>query len=284
MKKYTRAIALMLTALLCLSACGKEEELGQWEMPVVDSKPTVAPTAIPSIGGGNPEIYVWNEAEYFNMADPGAAPESLQEKYGPNDTKALFPYNFLPSAIFSESYSKYQKLSFNKTNHEVMLDPSDKSLATSAYVEFVYSPKSGKDSQSLYVMAELLDYEQTEKIYNEKIFPHVAYFNSARPQYSRYYLKDFVLFKCGEQRVAQILKLNPSSYFTDVQAARLEAEQNGESFVPARQILLTITCGLDMSDEEFIAAVTTILSFSDGSEKPVVEEPGLPKPGEKGAA
>ncbi len=284
MKKYTGLIALMLIIALCLSACGKEEELGQWEMPVVDSKPTVAPTAIPSIGGGNPETYVWNEAEYFSMADPGAAPESIQEKYGPNDTMGLFPYNFMPASIFSESYSKYQKLSLKKTNHEVMLDPTDNSLARNAYVEFVFAPKSGSESQSLYVMAELLSYEQAEKIYNEKVYPHVSYADGARPQHSRYYLRDFVLLKCGGQRLAQILKLTPASYFTDVQAARIEAEQNGEVFVPARQILLTITCGLEMSDEEFIAAVTTILSFSDGSEKPVVEEPGLPKPGEKGAA
>ena len=283
MKRYTRLIALMLIAVLCLSACGRKEELGAWEMPVVDSKPTVQPTAIPSFGGGSPETYVWNEAEYFNMADPGAAPESLQEKYGPKDTAAMFPYNFLPATIFSESYSKYEKLSLKKTNHELMLDPVDKSLAQGAYVEFVYSNKSGKESQNLYVMAELLSYEQAEQIYNHKVYPHMSYFDGARPQPSRHYLKDFVLAKCGQQRVAQILKINPSSYFTDVQRARLEAEQNGEIYVPQRQILLTITCGIDMTDEEFISAVTTILQFSDGSEKPPVDD-GKPKPGEKGYA
>lgn len=284
MKRYTRLIALMLIAVLALSGCGKKEELGAWEMPVVDSKPTVAPTAMPSFGGGSPETYVWNEAEFFNMADPGAAPESLQEKYGPKDTSALFPYNFLPASIFGESYSSYDKLSFRKTNHEVMLNPEDESLAENSYVEFVYGPKSYKDSETLYVYAELLSYEQTEKIYNEKVYPHISYVDSARPQYSRNYLKDFVLAKCGEQRIAQILKLTPNSYFTDTQAARITAEQNGEVFVPQRQILLTISCGIDMSDEEFIAAVCTLLHFSDGSEKPVVEESGLPKPGEKGAA
>ena len=283
MKRYTRLIALMLIAVLCLSACGRKEELGEWEMPVVDSKPTVQPTAIPSFGGGSPETYVWNEAEYFNMADPGAAPESLQEKYGPKDTAAMFPYNFLPATIFSESYSKYEKLSLKKTNHELMLDPVDKSLAQGAYVEFVYTTKSGKESQNLYVMAELLSYEQAEQIYNQKVYPHMSYFDGARPQPSRHYLKDFVLAKCGQQRLAQILKINPSSYFTDVQRARLEAEQNGEIYVPQRQILLTITCGIDMTDEEFISAVTTILQFSDGSEKPPVDD-GKPKPGEKGYA
>ena len=92
-----------------------------------------------------------------------------------------------------------------------------------------------------------------------------------------------MLAKYGEQRIAQVMKLTPTSYFTDTQAAMLEAEQNGESYVPQRQILLTITCGIDMSDEAFISAVCTLLQFSDGSEKPVVDD-GLPKPGEKGAA
>ena len=279
MKKYKSLIALMLLCCLALSACGKEEELGAWEMPTVDAKPTAAPAAVPSYGGGSPEIYVWNDAVYFNMADPGVSPEAVQDKYGPNDTKGLFPYNFLPASIFGESYSNYDKLSFKKANHEVMLDPVDNSLAANSYVEFVYAPKSGKETESLYVLAELLSYEQTATIYNEKVYPHISYAESARPAHSRYYLKDFVLAKYGEQRVAQILKLTPNSYFTDVQAALVAAEQNGEVYVPQRQILLTVTCGVDMSDEEFIAAVTTLLNFSDGSEKPVVDD-GKPKPGE----
>ena len=283
MKAYKSLIALLLLCALLLSGCGKKEELGQWEMPAVDSKPTVAPTAMPSYGGGSPEIYYWNEAQYFSMADPGVSEDAVQDKYGPNDTKALFPYNFLPSSIFSESYSSYDKLSFKKTNHEVMLSPADSSLAENSYVEFVYSPKSGKESESLFVYAELLSYEQAETIYNEKIYPHIAYADGARAVHSRYYLKDFVLAKYGEQRIAQIFKLNPSSYFSDVLAQRAAAEENGEVYVPQRQILLTISCGVDMSDEEFIAAVTTILSFSDGSEIPPVDD-GRPKPGEKGYA
>ena len=283
MKRYKSLIALMLLCCLALSACGKEEELGQWEMPQVDAKPTVAPTAMPSFGGGSPEIYVWNEAVYFNMADPGVAEDAVQDKYGPNDTKALFPYNFLPASIFGESYSSYDKLTFKKENHEVMLKPADNSLAENSYVQFIYAPKSGKDTESLYVMAELLSYEQATTVYNEKSYPHISYADGARPSHSRYYLKDFVLAKYGEQRIAQIFKLYPSSYFTDAQAAIVAAEQNGEVYVPQRQIMLTVTCGVDMSDEEFIAAVTTLLTFSDGSEVPVVDD-GKPKPGEKGYA
>ena len=283
MKKYRVLVALMLLCSLALTACGKEEELGAWEMPAVDSKPTVVPTAVPSFGGGSPETYVWNEAVYFSMADPGVSGDAVQEKYGPNDTKALFPYNFLPASIFGESYASYEKLSFRKTNHEVMLNPVDKSLAENSYVEFIYGPKNYEDSKTLYVYAELLSYEQAEKIYNEKVYPHISFAESSRATLSRHYLKDLVLAKYGNQRIAQIMKLTPSSYFTDTQAARLEAEQNGELFVPQRQILLTVTCGIDMSDEEFIAAVTTLLHFSDGSEIPPVDD-GKPKPGEKGYA
>ena len=283
MKRYKSLIALSLLICLVLSACGKKEELGEWEMPTVDSKPTVAPTAMPSFGGGSPENYYWNEAVYFNMADPGVAEDAVQDKYGPNDTKGLFPYNFLPASIFSESYSNYDKLSFKKTNHEVMLNPADKSLAENSYVEFVYSPKSGKDSESLYVYAQLLSYEQSRTVYDEKTYPHIAYAEGARAVHSRYYLKDFVLARYGEQRIAQIFKLYPNSYFSDVLAQRAAAEESGEAYLPQRQILLTVTCGVDMSDEEFIAAVTTLLNFSDGSEIPPVDD-GRPKPGEKGYA
>lgn len=283
MKKYKSLIALMLLCCLVLAGCGREEELGAWEMPTVDSKPTVQPTAIPSFGGGSPETYVWNDAVYFNMADPGVSPEAVQEKYGPKDTAALFPYNFLPAGIFGESYSAYAKLSLKKTNHEVMLDSADKSLAENSYVEYVYAPKSGKDTESIYVYAELLSFEAAEKIYQQHIYPHMAYAESERASLSRYYLKDFVLARYGEQRVAQLMKLTPSSYFTDVQAARVQAEQNGEIYVPQRQILLTVTCGVDVSDEQFVSAVCTLLQFSDGSEIPVVDD-GKPKPGEKGYA
>ena len=85
-------------------------------------------------------------------------------------------------------------------------------------------------------------------------------------------------------RLAQVLKLPSSSYFTDAEKAAADAAENGEEYVPARQILLTITCGENMSDEEFIAAVCTLLKFSDGSEITAPEESHLPVPGEKGAA
>ena len=103
---------------------------------------------------------------------------------------------------------------------------------------------------------------------------------SERLQTSTYYLKDFVLAKVGEQRVAQILKLTPSSYFSD---ARRQSEED-PGYVPQRQILLTLTCGLNVSDEEFIAAACQLLRFSDGSEIVTPEPSRLPVFGEKGAA
>ena len=67
-------------------------------------------------------------------------------------------------------------------------------------------------------------------------------------------------------------------------AAMDAAAESGEVYIPQRQILLTVVAGENMSDEEFIAAVSYLVQFSDGSEKPPVEEHKLPGKGEKGAA
>ena len=62
------------------------------------------------------------------------------------------------------------------------------------------------------------------------------------------------------------------------------AEENGEVYNPARQVFLTVTCGVQMSDEAFTAAVCDLLTFSDGSEIVTPEPSRLPVFGEKGAA
>ncbi len=273
-------IACLLILLLCLPlcACREEEELGPWTMPAVDSKPTPEPSAAPAFGGGTPERYVWNEAEFLNMNDPGAPAESRQERFTHRQCTSLFPYNFLPSAVFSESYSAYEKLTLRKTEHEVMLDENG-ALAEHAFVEYQYLPKSGKADEGLYVMAELCSYDQALAVYNGS-YPHLKLPEGEQLRLSTYYLRDFVLIRVGEQRAAQILKLTPSSYFAESRAAMAE----DESFVPARQVLLTLTCGLNMSDEEFIAAVCALLRFSDGSEIVTPEPSRLPAFGEKGAA
>jgi len=273
-----RMIMLLLALCLLLTACGKEEPLEPWQMPTVDAKPTPVPTAAPSFGGGSPERYVWNEAALLMMNNPGAAPGSRQENYTHKQCAALFPYNFLPSAVFGESYAGYEKLSLKKTAHDVLLDENGQ-LAEHSYIEFQYLPKSGKEEDGLYVMAELCSLEQAQEIYNG-LYPHLMMPQGVRLQTSTYYLKDFVLAKVEEQRIAQILKLTPSSYFAD--SRRMMAED--ASFVPRRQILLTVTCGLNMSDEEFIAAACYLLRYSDGSEIVTPEPSRLPTFGEKGAA
>ena len=270
----------LVLCLLCpmLAACEKRPELEPWEMPTVDAKPTPTPTAAPSFGGGSPERYVWNEAAFVNMANPGAAPDSIQETRTHKECLALFPYTFLPASVFGESYAAYDKLSLKKTQHDVMLDAEGR-LAEHAYIEFQYLPKSGKEDEGLYVMAELCSLDAAQEIYNGA-YPHIIMPEGERLRLSTYYLKDFVLAKVGEQRVAQVLKLTPASYFADARRALAE----DEGFVPQRQVFLTLTCGLNMSDEEFIAAVCYLLRYSDGSEIVTPEPSRLPVFGEKGAA
>ena len=277
--KRSIVLLLILAMLLPLSACRREEkELEPWAMPTVDTKPTPEPTPTISFGGGSPTAFVWNEAAFFNMADPGAAPESRQEAFTHRQCAALFPYNFLPSSIFGESHLPYPKLTLQKTQHEVMLDAAGQ-LAEHAFVEYVYLPKNGKPDQALYVMAELCSHDAALAVYNGS-WAHFTMPEGERMQRSTYYLKDFVLVKIGEQRAAQILKLTPRSYFSDARRAMAD----DESYVPARQILLTVTCGLGMSDEEFADAVCALLTYSDGSEIPTPEPSRLPVFGEKGAA
>mgnify|MGYP007070294880 CR=1 FL=1 len=281
MTAMKRMIALLLTlCLLCplLTACGKETELEPWEMPTVDTKPTPVPTVAPAFGGGSPERYVWNEAALLLMNNPGAAPTSRQETYTHKQCAALFPYNFLPATVFGESYAGYERLSLKKTDHSVLLDENGQ-LAEHSYIEYQYLPKSGKEDEGLYVMAELCSLEAAQEIYNG-LYPHLLMPQGEKLRTSTYYLKDFVLAKIEEQRIGQILKLTPSSYFAD--SRRLMAED--ETYVPQRQVFLTVTCGLNMSDEEFIAAVCYLLRYSDGSEIVTPEPSRLPGKGEKGAA
>ena len=271
---------LLLLCLLCplLTACRREEELGPWQMPAVDAKPTPTPTAAPAFGGGSPERFVWNEAAVISMGTPGAAQESTQVTCTHKQCTALFPYNFLPASVFGESYAAYGKLSLKKDEHEVLLD-ADGALAEHAYVQFRYLPKSGREEEGLFVLAELCSFDAAQEIYNG-VYPHLFLPEGERLRLSTSYLKDFVLARLEELRVAQILKLTPASYFTDSRRAMAE----DESFVPQRQILLTLTCGPEMSDEEFIAAACAFLRYSDGSEIVTPEPSRLPGKGEKGAA
>ena len=283
MRKTTALLLAAVLLLGLLSGCGREEELEPWTMPKVDTKPTPEPTPTLSYGGGTPERYVWNEATLLRMNDPGADPASVQETYTHTKSLALFPYTFLPAALFAESYAAHPRLSLKKQEHQVMLN-AEGQLAEHAYVEYQYLPKNGTEADALYVMAELCSYDEAAAISLEGTYPHILYDGGAKPALSTYYLRDFVLARCGEQRLAQFIRVVPGSYFADARRAAAEAEEAGESYTPARQVFVTVTCGVNMSDEAFIAAVCALLRYSDGSEYPTPEPSRLPVFGEKGAA
>lgn len=285
MKRITAAVSVLVMCLSLLCACGKtSEELGEWSLPEVASKPTAAPTAAPSYGAGSGEKYVWNEAVYFNMSDPGVYQEAVTKRLKHDSAMALFPYNFLPDVMLRESYNGYDRLRIMKEPHDTILAADTLGLAENAYIEIQYVPDSYDEKYSLTVRAELCGYESSRAIYEQLLYPHVAYADGAKPVESSYYLSRFVLAKYGTQRIAQIFKLIPKTYFSDVAAAMAESAESGEEYTPQRQLLLTISCGEKMSDENFIAAVVALLTYSDGSEIPVDSSNRLPVFGEKGAA
>ena len=82
-------------------------------------------------------------------------------------------------------------------------------------------------------MAELCSLEAAQEIYNG-LYPHLLMPQGEKLRTSTYYLKDFVLARIEQQRIGQVLKLTPSSYFAD--SRRLMADD--PTYVPQRQILL----------------------------------------------
>lgn len=286
MKRVTAIASVLIICLGLLCACGGKtsEELGEWSLPTVDSKPTVQPTALPSFGSGSPEEYVWNEAVYFSMSNPGVYQEAVTKRLKHDNAMALFPYTFLPDVMLRESYNGYDRLRIMKEPHDAILAADTLELADNAYIEIHYVPDSYDDDYSLTVCAELCSYESSRALYEQLLYPHISYADGSKPVESSYYLNRFVLAKYGEKRIAQIFRLIPKSYFSDVPAAMADAAENGEEYIPQRQLLLTITCGDKMTDDNFLAAVVALLTYSDGSEIPVAAESPLPVFGQKGAA
>lgn len=274
-----RIIIPLLLAVCLLSGCG---DTGPWEMPQVDSAPTPTPTSAPVFSTSSPENYIWNDILSFNMSDPGVSGERFEQELSHSESLKLFGAEFLPGSIFTESRSQYKPLSLKKTSHQVILD-SQGALQENAYVEYVYLPSNGNESKGITVMAELCSYDTLAKIYNFQLVPHVAFPQGSSPRPSSYYLSSFLLMKLGDVRYAQALVL-PTGYFSTV--SRLEsALEEGEELELQRQVLLSFTCGEDMSDEEFIAAVCRIWRYGAGNDPvPPVETPSLPQRGEKGAA
>lgn len=276
MKKLV--IPLLLIALT-LSAC---RDLDAWEMPQVDAAPTSPPTTVPAYSTSSPVNYVWNEALAFNMSDPGVTGERIEQELSHSASLALFPSDLLPEAIFTESRSQYDPLRLQKSKHSVLVDANG-GLAEHAYVEYVYLPKNGNEKRGLTVMAELCSHDTLTEIYQQRLYPHVSYAQDVLPQASSYYLESFMLIKVGDLRYAQALVL-PEAYFSKVSSLEAALEDGQELTLP-RQVLLNFTCGEDMSDEQFIAAVCHIWQYSAGTDPiPPVETPTLPSAGEKGAA
>lgn len=274
-----KIIIPLLLAVCLLSGCG---DTGPWEMPQVDAAPTPEPTPAPVFSSASPETYIWNEILSFNMSDPGVSGERFEQELSHKESLALFGADFLPEAIFTESRSPYKPLNLKKTSHQVILD-GEGQLQENAYVEYVYLPSNGNEKLGLTVMAELCSHETLSKIYSQQLTPHASFAQGVSPKASSYYLNDFMLMKQGGTRYAQALVL-PTSYFSTVSGLQAALEDGEELDLP-RQVLLSFTCGEDMSDEEFIAAVCRIWQYGAGNDPvPPVETPSLPQRGEKGAA
>ena len=269
--------------LMCLLLCACSRELEPWEMPQVDAAPTAAPTAAPSFNAGSgPEKYVWNEALSFNIASPGVTGERIQQELSHSKSLQLFGQSLLPEAIFTESHSQYIPRYLQKAQHAVLVD-SEGALMENAYVEYLYLPKNGNEKRGITVMAELCSHETLLQIQQRSLTPHTVFEAGVVPAVSSYYLDDFLLFKVGDVRYAQATVL-PGSYFSRVAAIERGLAEDEELSLP-RQVLLSFTCGEDVSNEEFISAVCKIWKCGSGiAPEAPVETPRLPQVGEKGAA
>ena len=284
MRKITALLILVsILFTLPLCACGKEEELGEWQMPEVDARPTTAPTAAPAFGGGSTARYIWNEAVSINMSDPGVSAAATTKTLTHAETLALFGGQFLPKTIFNESYGAYSRMYLEQVKHEVLIN-ADGGLAENAYVEYRYLNKDWVEAASITVCAELISYERVQEIYDTRAYPHISYPEGTNVQFSSYYLQSFVLTRIGDARCAQWLAV-PSSYLSYIDEALKKAEEEGTQALIPPVPLLTFSCREKVSDEQLIAAVCEIGSTASASVYlPPLNEKKLPKPGEKGAA
>lgn len=281
-----RLVALVILAALLLSGCaGKSADTGeQWVLPTIEPAPTVAPTPTPAWNdsGTAPEQYIWNEAERVNMSEPGVGEGAVPAEFSHEESFGLFGEQFLPDYIFNESYAKYDRLRLQKSKHQVLVDESGE-LAGNAYVEYKYLPRSGDEAKGLTVMAELCGYDAVTDILSRSAYPHVFYPEGVKPQSSVYYLNYFMLLRQGETRYAQWLLL-PSAYLSYVERVRAQAEDAGEEPVIQRQVLLTVSCGAALEDEEFIAALLALYSYGSATRSVPSDAPPTLAPGDKGYA
>lgn len=241
MKK--RLICLFIFAALCLCGCGREEEpLGVWEVPEIEYAPTV-PTPTPIVQGGVkvPEI-VWNSASELNMSDPGVQVAAEEQTLSHKKTLLLFPWSFLPETLFAAYDSAYDSMELEKTEHSVLLDETG-ALAENAYVQYRYLTREKTEETALTVCAELISRERQIAIYEQKAYPHVSYGEDSGLYLSRFGLESFMLGHCGNLRYGQILLPLPKNVGGDT------------------VILLTLTCGSELSDEAFVDAILELWEY-----------------------
>lgn len=241
MKK--RLLCLLITAALCLCGCGREEgPLGVWEVPEIEYAPT-APTPTPIVQGGIkvPEI-VWNTAAELDMSNPGVQVAAEEQTLSHKKTLLLFPWNFLPETLFAAYDSQYDSMSLEKIDHGVLLDENG-ALAENAYVQYRYLAKDKREETALTICAELISRERQIAVYEQKAYPHVSYSEGAGMHLSRFGLESFILGHCGNLRYGQILLPLPKNV--------------GGNTV----ILLTLTCGPELSDEAFVEAIMELWEY-----------------------
>ena len=232
-----KILALCLALMtLCLCGCGKpKEELGVWQVPEIDTAPTV-PTPTPRVQGGvtEPRI-VWNDASEINMSDPGVENPPEEKRLNHKKTLALFPWSFLPASLFAEN-ADYSVLSLEQSEHGVLLDENG-ALMENAYVQFRYLDKDKNEATAITVNAELISRERQIAIYDYSSYPHFRYPEGTQPILSRFGLESFLLHRCGAYRYAQIVLPLPKNVSAD------------------RVILLTVGSGLEVQDEALVDAV-----------------------------
>ena len=241
MKK--RLICLLIIASLCLCGCGREDEpLGVWEVPEIEYAPTV-PTPTPIVQGGVkvPEI-VWNTADELNMSNPGVQVAAEEKTLSHKMTLLLFPWNFLPEKLFNSYDSPYESMTLEKAEHGVLLDEAGV-LVENAYVQYRYLTADKREETALILCAELISRERQIAIYEQNAYPHVSYGEGTGISLSRFGLESFVLGQCGELRYGQILLPLPKNV--------------GGNTV----ILLTLTCGAELSDEAFVDAILELWEY-----------------------
>lgn len=280
-----KTLALILLSALLLCGCARGGSAAEsWTVPTIEPAPTAAATAAPAYADNirQPESYIWNEAAVVNMSDPGVTVAVAPAELDHRGSLALFGGDLLPATVFGESYVSYSKLYLRQTKHDVLLDGTG-ALADNAYVEYLYVPGDWNEKNGLTVMAELCSYDEVMGLSVSRLYPHISYSEGALPQTSAYYLEDFVLAKLGSARYAQWLVL-PGAYYSYAERQRAAAADSGTEPVIPRQVLLTFTCGSDLSDEEFLAAVKAVSQYAISTRTLPRETPSTPAPGEKGAA